>query len=111
MPDTAASRKRQNCDPRLLSSEGRPEPGSAPDPATTVSSLYMYVCKRLLARGSPDPPMRGRDQDRLVGPNVEPHAGSASARKAQGLDTGLVEPPEFQIALIRGDLNRQPMAR
>ena len=54
--------------------------------------------------------MRGRDQDRLAGPDVEPHAGFAPAWKADGLKTGFVPPGELEIAIVRRDQYGQPPA-
>ena len=53
--------------------------------------------------------MRRRDQDRFAGPDIEPYARLAPAWKGQGLDARLVPPPEFQIAVVGSDENRQPL--
>jgi hypothetical protein len=61
-------------------------------------------------RLAPNSPMRRTDQDRLVRPNIEPDLGLAPARKAPWRNADLGSLAKLQIAVLRRELDWQPMA-
>lgn len=62
-----------------------------------------------MRRRAPGSPMRRANQHGLVGPNVEPNVGFTTAWKAPRRDAGLVYFANFQIAVLRRELDGQPL--
>jgi hypothetical protein len=55
---------------------------------------------------APDPPVRRKNQNRLIGPSIVPSPQFSTARKTQWHDASLIKFANFQIAIFRRELDR-----
>ena len=58
--------------------------------------------------GAPDPPVRRKNQNRLIGPSIVPPTQFSTAWKTQWHNASLIKFANFQIAIFRRELDRQP---
>jgi hypothetical protein len=65
------------------------------------SQINLPTCWR-----APDPPMRRTNQNRLIRPSIVPNSQFSAAWKTQRHDAGLIKFANFQIAIIRSELDR-----
>ena len=56
--------------------------------------------------GAPDPPVRWKNQNRLIGPHIVPNPQFSTAWKTQWHNAGLIKFANFQIAIFRRELDR-----
>jgi hypothetical protein len=56
--------------------------------------------------GAPDPPVRRKNQNRLIGPRIVPNPQFSTAWKTQWHNASLIKFANFQIAVFRSELDR-----
>jgi hypothetical protein len=65
------------------------------------SRLLLPTCWR-----APDPPVRRKNQNRLIGARIVPNPQISTAWKTQWHNAGFIKFANFQIAIFRRELDR-----
>jgi hypothetical protein len=78
------------------------------EPEPALPSSWLQTRPSPARRHTPNPPVRRANQHRLVGPDVKPNVRLAAAWKTRRHDSALASFADFQIAILRRELDGQP---